>query len=92
MEPHLSEVVESLIAAGLTVEFLHEFPFSICRSFPFLERSADGFWRAPGGGGSRAAPLLDQGSQAACLTFKPRRTILSKWSIGEAPDCRPACC
>jgi ubiquinone/menaquinone biosynthesis C-methylase UbiE len=44
----LADVVSALIAAGLRIEHLHEFPYSICRSFPFLERDAHGLWRAPG--------------------------------------------
>lgn len=43
----LGTVVSSLIAAGLTVEFLHEFEHSVYRQFPFLQRGADGLWRIP---------------------------------------------
>lgn len=44
----MADIVNALIEAGLTIEYLHEFPFSICKSFPFLERGDDGLWRAPG--------------------------------------------
>jgi ubiquinone/menaquinone biosynthesis C-methylase UbiE len=43
----LADVVNALIDAGLTIEYLHEFPYSIYRSFPFLEKGKDGLWRVP---------------------------------------------
>jgi SAM-dependent methyltransferase len=46
--PHpLSEIINSLIGAGLTIEFLHEFPYSSYRSHPFLAQTRDGRWRYP---------------------------------------------
>ena len=55
--PHpVSEVVSSLIDAGLRIEFLHEFPFTIEQVFPFMERDDDGYWRLTKGDGS--VPLL----------------------------------
>ena len=44
----MADIVNALIDAGLTIEFLHEFPFSIYKGFPFLEQGPDGLWRAPG--------------------------------------------
>ncbi len=52
----MAGIVNALIDAGLTIEFLHEFPYSIHRSFPFLEKGEDGLWRAPGQDG--VVPLL----------------------------------
>jgi len=43
----LGEVVSALIEAGLRIEFLHEFPYSVYEQFPFLRRGEDGYWRAP---------------------------------------------
>ena len=44
--PHpLSEVISCLVAAGLRIEFLHEFPFSTERHFAFMEQGADGMYR-----------------------------------------------
>jgi SAM-dependent methyltransferase len=41
----LSEVFNALIAAGLRIEFLHEFPFTIYAQFPdLMERGLDGLW------------------------------------------------
>jgi SAM-dependent methyltransferase len=55
--PHpVSKVVTSLIEAGLRIEFLHEFPFTIEKRFPFMERADDGYWRLTQGDGS--IPLL----------------------------------
>ncbi len=43
----LSEVLNSLIDAGLSIEFLHEFPYAARAKFPFMEKGADGWWRLP---------------------------------------------
>jgi 2-polyprenyl-3-methyl-5-hydroxy-6-metoxy-1,4-benzoquinol methylase len=44
----LSDVVNAVINAGLRVEFLHEFPYTVYQQFPFMEQGADGFWRLKG--------------------------------------------
>lgn len=41
----LSDVINSLIKTGLQIEFIHEFPFSVCGDRPFLKKGADGLWR-----------------------------------------------
>jgi SAM-dependent methyltransferase len=47
--PHsISEYVNSLIAAGLRIESLREFPFLVWKMFPFMEEGEDGHWRLPG--------------------------------------------
>jgi hypothetical protein len=43
----LGEVVNALINAGLTLEFLHEFPYAARAKFPFMEQGSDGWWRLP---------------------------------------------
>lgn len=43
----LGEVINSLIAAGLRIDFLHEFPYAARAKFPFMERGEDGWWRLP---------------------------------------------
>ena len=44
--PHpLSEVVTSLVEAGLRIEFLHEFPFSPEKHFAWMERGDNRMWR-----------------------------------------------
>jgi SAM-dependent methyltransferase len=40
----LSDIVNALVDAGLQIEFLHEFPFSISGDCPFLVRAKDGLW------------------------------------------------
>jgi SAM-dependent methyltransferase len=40
----LGDVLNSLIAAGLRIEFLHEFPFCADPIHPLMNQSADGFW------------------------------------------------
>lgn len=45
----LDSIVSSLAGAGLHIQFLHEFPFCAWQALPFLEESADGWWRAPEG-------------------------------------------
>jgi len=43
----LGEVITSLVDAGLTIEFLHEFPYAARAKFPFMEQGEDGWWRLP---------------------------------------------
>lgn len=43
----LGEVVSALIAAGLRLDYLHEFPFQHYQQFPALVRDAQGWWRWP---------------------------------------------
>jgi hypothetical protein len=43
----LGDVLNSLITAGLVIEFLHEFPFAPRAKFPFMQQGADGWWRLP---------------------------------------------
>lgn len=51
--PHsMGEIVNSLIDAGLRINFLHEFPFSSYRSHPFMKKQPDGYWHFPENPGS----------------------------------------
>lgn len=43
----LGEIINSLLAAGLQIEFLHEFPYAARAKFPFMEQGEDGWWRLP---------------------------------------------
>jgi hypothetical protein len=43
----LGEVISALIEAGLTIEFMHEFPYAARAKFPFMEKGEDGWWRLP---------------------------------------------
>jgi SAM-dependent methyltransferase len=45
---NLGDVINSLIQAGLRIDFLHEFPLSAYRWSPFTEKKEDGWWHAPG--------------------------------------------
>jgi len=45
---HIGSVVNALAAAGLRIEFLHEYDFTDA-PFPGLEPGVDGLWRIPGG-------------------------------------------
>jgi len=40
----LGDVVNALIAAGLEIEFLHEFPFTVYDCFPNLEKTGEQRW------------------------------------------------
>jgi len=45
----LADIVNALIAAGLRIEFLHEFPYTYDQFYPFMECDASGWWwRLPG--------------------------------------------
>jgi len=46
----LGEVVTALLSAGLRLEFLHEFPYSVYNCFPFLEESEPGRYVLKGQG------------------------------------------
>ncbi|MFW9820630.1 MAG: class I SAM-dependent methyltransferase [Candidatus Thorarchaeota archaeon] len=41
----ISDIINSLIGAGLRIEFLNEYPFTVWKKFPFSERGSDGFFR-----------------------------------------------
>ena len=43
----IGDIVTALIRAGLTIEYLHEFPFTCYRAFPVMEQGEDGYWRFP---------------------------------------------
>jgi SAM-dependent methyltransferase len=45
----LGDIINSLISAGLNIEFLHEFPYWCEDHFPFMEIGQDGWWRLKGG-------------------------------------------
>ncbi len=53
----LADIITALIDAGLTLEFIHEFPYSIYPQFPkLMEEREDGYWRLKEGDGS--LPLM----------------------------------
>jgi SAM-dependent methyltransferase len=52
----LGEIVTALIDAGLHIEFLHEFPYSVYLQFTFMQQGADGYYRLSKGGGT--IPLM----------------------------------
>ena len=43
----IGEIVTALIDAGLTIQFLHEFPFSGWQAFPVMRQGEDGWRRFP---------------------------------------------
>ncbi|GHE02823.1 class I SAM-dependent methyltransferase [Streptomyces alanosinicus] len=45
----LGDVVSALAAAGMRMDFLHEWPFAAWRLLPFMTQDADGWWRLPDG-------------------------------------------
>jgi hypothetical protein len=44
---NIGEVINALIDAGLSIDFLHEFPYAARAKFPFMKEGADGWWRLP---------------------------------------------
>ena len=44
---NLAEVINSLIGAGLHIEYLHEFPWAAYQSLPFLVKGKNGLWHYP---------------------------------------------
>lgn len=43
----LSDIINSLIKAGLKIEFLHEFDKEFYKAFPDMKRDEDGWWYLP---------------------------------------------
>lgn len=39
----IGEVINALVDAGLTIEFLHEFPYAARAKIPFIEKGGDGW-------------------------------------------------
>ena len=56
-EHSLGDILNSLISAGLKIEFLHEFPYAIERLLPLMEQGEDRWWR------------LKEGKDSIPLTF-----------------------
>jgi SAM-dependent methyltransferase len=52
----LGDVVTALVGAGLRIEFLHEYDFSLFATWPFMERHDDGTYHLPEG--YPALPLI----------------------------------
>ncbi len=52
----VGDILNSLITAGLTIAFFHEFHFSQYRALPMMEKGEDGWWRLPEGQAS--VPML----------------------------------
>lgn len=52
----MAEILNSLISAGLLIEFLHEWPFCGWQAFPIMEQREDGWWYLKEGSG--LIPLL----------------------------------
>ena len=44
---NMGYIVNSLIKAGLRIEFIHEYPFVSWKMFPFLEENEVGWWYLP---------------------------------------------
>lgn len=45
----MSEIINSLISAGLRISCLKEYPFIFDKRLPFMVKGEDGFWRLPDG-------------------------------------------
>ena len=44
----LGDIVNSLISAGLRIEFLHEYPYIFFKAMPYMKQDSEGSWRIPG--------------------------------------------
>jgi SAM-dependent methyltransferase len=52
----VSEIINSLINVGLSIEYFEEYPYMFGKHFEFLEKGIDGFWHLPSGRGD--IPLM----------------------------------
>jgi len=64
----LSEITNALIAAGLQIVELREYPFLAWRMFSFMEQRADGWWHLP----DRFPPLPLMFSLKATADHRPK--------------------
>ena len=44
----MGDIVNSLISAGLKIEFLHEYPKIFYQAMPYMVEDDEGYWRIPG--------------------------------------------
>jgi SAM-dependent methyltransferase len=44
----MGDILNSLLSAGLDIEFVHEHPFGTFKMFESMEQAADGWWYVPG--------------------------------------------
>jgi hypothetical protein len=44
----LGNIINSIISAGLQIEFLHEFPKIFFKALPYMEQDEEGYWRIKG--------------------------------------------
>jgi SAM-dependent methyltransferase len=47
----VSEILSALLDAGLRLEFVHEFPYTYWKKFPFMRRDREGWWHLTRGDG-----------------------------------------
>jgi hypothetical protein len=45
----LGDIMNALIAAGLQIESLQEYPYCMFKSFPWMVHDESGWWRDPKG-------------------------------------------
>ncbi len=62
----MSDILGSIIGAGLRIERLREFPFAAYRALRMMERGADGWWRLP------EHPDLPAGAESLPFLFSVR--------------------
>jgi SAM-dependent methyltransferase len=62
----MSDIIGSLLRAGLRIESFEEYPFLSWRFFPWMEQGADGWWRLP----EHAGLPLGRGSLPLMFSLK----------------------
>ena len=73
----LGDILNSLIRAGLKIEFLYEFPLCCYKAIPFMMQDKDGWWRLEGDkiGYARAPAIAGSARTSACRLSPVIRTI-----------------
>src|SRR5262249_11187358 len=41
----MGDILNALISAGLSISYLHEYPYCVCGLLPCMEQNEDGWWR-----------------------------------------------
>lgn len=72
----MSDILNSLIQSGLTIEYLNEFPYCVYDHYPFLEKCPDGWYR------------FKDGKETIPMTFSLKaRKNPNKTNAADAENC-----
>ena len=71
----MGDILNSLLSAGLTIEYLHEFPYSMYEQLPNMTLDVNGRWRLQERESSVPLTFSIQGNQIIAIYLLCRTTI-----------------